>query len=162
MNIEQETEVLEHDFHLHLVDAAAMKKDIEALQRRDNEIMSRTFEKMSDLDGSMKVLQELLRDIPRQISSCRLDMRHEVERDFPSKMDIKDMENRIEKQASETERDLSKQITKLDAKVDKNSVDLNTKIEKLWLKITIPIAVVIAIGGLIQWVLVTMKLAAGG
>jgi len=162
MNIEQETEVLEHDFRSHLVDAASMKKDIEALQRRDNEIMSRTFEKMADLDGNMKVLQELMRDIPRQISSCRTDMRHEVERDFPSKMDIKDMENRIEKQASETERDLSKQITKLDTKVDTNHNSLNTKIEKLWLKITIPIMVVIALGGLIQWVLVTMKMAAGG
>jgi hypothetical protein len=162
MNIEQETEVLEHDFRSHLIDAASMKKDIEALQRRDNEIMSRTFEKMADLDGSMKVLQELMRDIPRQISSCRLDMRHEVERDFPSKMDIKDMENRIERQASDTERDLSNQITKLDTKVDTNHNSLNTKIEKLWLKITIPIMVVIALGGLIQWVLVTMKMAAGG
>jgi hypothetical protein len=89
-------------------------------------------------------------------------MRHEVERDFPSKMDIKDMENRIEKQASETERDLSTQITKLDTKVDANHTSLNTKVDKLWLKITIPIMVVITIGGLIQWVLVTMKMAAGG
>jgi hypothetical protein len=154
--------VTSQDFLTHLIDAASMRKDIEALQRRDNDIATRAFEKMSDLDNSVRVLHELLRDIPRQITVCRTDMRHEIERDFPNKMDIKDMETRIEKQAAETERDLSRQITKLDAKVDKNNADLNTKIEKLWLKITIPIVVVVALGGLAQWILTTMRLASVG
>ena len=152
-------EVSSQDFLAHLIDAASMRKDIEALQRRDTDISNRAFEKLTELDNREKVLHELLRDIPRQITVCRTDMRHEIERDFPNKTDIMSMEKRIESQTSNTERDLSHQITELDKKVDKNNADLNTKIEKLWLKITIPITVLIAIGGLAQWILTTMKLA---
>ena len=157
-----QNEVSSQDFLSHLIDAASMRKDIEALQRRDTDISNRAFEKLTELDNGIKVLHELLRDIPRQITVCRTDMRHEIERDFPSKMDIMNMEKRIEKQASETERDLSHQITKLDAKVEKNNADLNTKIEKLWLKITIPIAVIIALGGILQWILMTWRMTHGG
>jgi len=154
-------EVSSQDFLSHLIDAASMRKDIEALQRRDNDISNRAFEKLSEVGNSIKVLHELLRDIPHQITTCRTDMRHEIERDFPNKMDIMNMEKRIESQTSKTERDLSHQLTELDKKVDKNNTDLNNKIEKLWLKITIPIIVIIAMGGLIQWLLMTWKMTGG-
>ena len=76
------------------------------------------------------------------------------------------MEKRIEDKIGETDSTLGKQISSLDKKVDNTKNELTADINSLrelvnrqWLKISVVVATLIGVGGLVQWLLVTSKAA---
>jgi len=144
----------------HLVDAAGMKADIENLRTNQNELTSRVLVSLGELAGDLKAIRVDISAVPERISACRVDMRREVERDFPSRLDATEMEKRIENQIRETDRQLSHQISQVDAGSKERHASLKTqidavegKLDKQWVKITTAITVVILLLGGLAWVI---------
>ena len=148
----------EHEFTMHLMDAARMRADIDNLKANEAAMNSRVLSAIGDLAGEIKAMRESVQLVPRQISDCRSDMRREVERDFPAKTDAINMERRIEDKISDTDKTLGLQI----AAVGKKSSDdiqslkdqittVETKVDRQWLRITVIVTTVVAVGGIVQW-----------
>jgi hypothetical protein len=147
-------------FMTHLIDAASMKSDIENLKRTDHEFNTRIISALDSVTSELKGLREMIGFVPGQIAACRIDMRNEIERDFPNKMDAMSMERRIEDKLAETDKTLGLQI----AAVGKKSSDdiqslkdqitcVENKVDRQWLKITVIVSTIVAIGGFAQWLL---------
>lgn len=159
------TEHLQAQLLTHLVDSATMKADIENLKQSDREMGQRVLTMLGELIADMKALRNDLGGVPVQIAACRNDMRSEVERDFPSKTEAMAMEQRIEKQLSDTDKTLGKQISEVDKKLDSGMADMtaqitkvDSKVDRIWIKITVVVATIVVIGGLVQWVLLTSRM----
>ena len=142
----------------HLLDAATMKADIENLKRAQGEQNARLLQVLSEMSADIKGLGAALTAVPRQISECRDDMRDEIERDFPNKPDALKMEQRIEKKMADVDKTLGKQIDDVDKRLTSGMTDVaaqitkvDTKVDKIWIKITVVVTTVTAVGGLIQW-----------
>lgn len=169
---EHDGNTMQAQMFTHLIDAAAMKADIEHLKMADRELTQRILTVLGELAADIKAVRTDMSTVPRQISECRNDMRTEVERDFPSKTEAMMMEQRIEKQISGTDRTLGRQIAEVDKKLDAGMADVtaqitrvDTKVDKIWIKITMVLVTILSIGGLVQWLLMTAhaaKVAAGG
>lgn len=172
MSSEHEISAVSAQMFTHLIDAAAMKADIENLKAADRELTQRILTILGELSSDIKVVRTDMATVPRQISECRGDMRDEVERDFPSKTEAMMMEQRIEKQISDTDRTLGRQIAEVDKKLDTGMADVaaqitrvDTKVDKIWIKITMVLVTLMAVGGVVQWLLMTAhaaKITAGG
>ena len=145
----------------HLIAREWAKNEIIALRAGAIEFQKQLVEIGSSTNSELKHLREVLQEFPtmvaNQIAHCRDDMRREMEKDFPSKIETMDMEKRIENKIDETDSTLGKQIGNLDKKVD----NLEVKVDRQWLKITVIVSTIVAIGGLVQWLLVTGKAVAG-
>jgi len=156
-----QTENLTQHFLTHLIDAASMRTDIDNLKSRDSDFNMRMIASLDAITAELKALSAGISHVPRQISECRLDMRHEVERDFPSKVETLNMERRIEDKIGETDKTLGTQIAAVNTKLSGEmqelkaaQVELNTKFDKQWLKITVIVSTVVSIGMLVQWMLI--------
>lgn len=150
----------------HLIDSATMKADIDNLKQSDRETNQRVLTMLGELVADMKALRNDLGGVPAQIAAGKTDMRAEIERDFPSKTEAMAMEQRIEKQLSDTDKTLGKQISEVDKKLDSGMADVtaqitkvDSKVDKIWIKITVVVATIVVVGGLIQWLLLTSKMA---
>lgn len=132
---EVNTQLLEH-----LVEAAAMKADIANIRDAQHELTTRMLSQMGEIAGDIKAIRADLTAVPEKINACRADMRREVERDFPSRMDSVQMEKRIEEKIAEGDGRLSEQIREID-----------NKIEKQWVKITTAIVAVSVAAGIFVW-----------
>lgn len=137
----------------HLIDASAMRADIENLKQSDRDTSQRVITMLSEMSADIKALRQEVISVPQKISACRIDMRGEIERDFHSRTESLQMEQRIEKQITDTDRTLGKQIADVRAELTK----LDTKIDKIWIKVTVVVSTIVAIGGIVQWLLVTAK-----
>jgi hypothetical protein len=96
--------------------------------------------------------------VPERIAACRLEMRREVDKDFPNRVDAIEMEKRIETQIRDTDKKLSDQIAAVDAGSKARHADMNTRIDgvkseldKQWIKISTAVGVVILVFGLLAW-----------
>lgn len=136
-----------------LADIAVMRADIDNLKQSDRDITQRVLIALGELSADIKSLRQDVINVPQKISACRADMRVEIERDFPSKPEAMLMEQRIEKQIADTDKTLGKQIADVRSELTK----LDTKIDKVWIKITVVVTTIVAVGGVIQWWLVTSK-----
>jgi hypothetical protein len=143
----------------HMVAREMARADIERLKDGALAFQQQLIEIGGSTNAELKHLRESIQAFPVMVSSqithCREDMRREIEKDFPSKIENNAMERRIEDKIDETDSTLGKQISELDKKVDK----IEVKFDKQWLKITIIVATIVACGGVIQWLLVTSKAA---
>ena len=137
----------------HLIDASAMRADIENLKQSDRDTSQRVLTMLGELSADIKALRQDVINVPQKISACRLDMRSEIERDFHSKNESMAMEQRIEKQITDTDKTLGKQIADVRTELTK----LDAKVDKIWIKITVVVSTIVALGGVIQWLLVTAK-----
>ena len=156
----QPSEDFQTHFMTHLIDAASMRTDIENLKRADHDFNTRVLSSLDSLGNELKGMRDLIGFVPGQIAACRLDMRHEIERDFPSKMDALNMERRIEESVADTDKTLGLQIAAVgkksseDIQALKDQVtSVETKVDRQWLKITVIVSTIVAIGGIIQWLL---------
>lgn len=144
----------------HLIEAAVMRADIEHLKVNQSSTNSQVLQAIGGLAADLKAIRGDIASVPSQINACRIDMRHEIERDFPNKAETLRMEKRIEDQIEATDRTLSKQIqevsTDLGTKINAVSGEvktLRTDLDKQWLKITFAVVGVIAAAGTIMWLL---------
>lgn len=144
----------------HLMDAATMKADIENLKRAQGEQNARLLQVLHEMSADIKLLGAALTAVPKQISECRDDMRSEIERDFPSKPEAMSMEQRIEKQMADVDKTLGKQIADVDKRLTTGMTDVaaqiakvDNKVDRIWIKITMVVTTVVAVGGVIQWLL---------
>jgi len=156
-----------HDMHAgdvdarlltHLVEAAGMKSDIENLRSNQAELTNRVLISLGELAGDIKAIRSDMAVVPERISACRADMRREVDKDFPNRLDAIEMEKRIENQIRDTDSKLSAQITQVDKGSQERHATLNTRIEsvetkldKQWIKITTAITVVLVVLGGFAW-----------
>ena len=136
-----------------LADIAVMRADIDNLKQSDRDITQRVLIALGELSADIKSLRQDVINVPQKISACRTDMRTEIERDFPSKPEAMLMEQRIEKQIADTDKTLGKQIADVRSELTK----LDTKIDKVWIKITVVVTTIVAVGGVIQLWLVISK-----
>jgi len=139
---------------LHLIEAAGMKADIENLKRQSAETNVRILTVLGEMSSDLKALRTDVAGVPHQIDVCRQDMRREVERDFPTKPEAILMEQRIEKQIAEVDKTLGKQIADVDTKLTQKLTDVENKVDRQWLKISVIVATIVALGGILQWIFV--------
>lgn len=117
----------------HIVAREVAKQQVRELQSG----LLATNKTLADLTANftteLKSVRELLQKQPDQIRECRVDLRREIEKDFPNRLEMMDMENRIEDMISTGDAGLSSQIAAINVKVDKQ-----------WLKITVTLSVISA------------------
>lgn len=135
------TEVENHLLQ-HLVESASMKADIAHIKSQQNELSSRLLVQMGEVGADIKAIRAVVDSVPEKINACRADMRREIERDFPSRVDAVKMEQRIETKIAEGDARLSAQIESVKASMD-----------KLWVKITSSVIGAAAVLGFIAWVI---------
>lgn len=141
----------------HLIAREWAKNEIVSLRGGHLDIQKQLVEITGTFNAELKNFREMMIGFPasiaHQITQCRKDLRHEIEQDFPSKVETLQMEQRIEKKIGETDSTLGKQISALDKKVD----GLESKVDKQWLKITVVVGTIVAVGGVVQWLITTGK-----
>jgi hypothetical protein len=154
----------------HLIAREWAKNEIITLKAGALEFQKQLIEIGGATNAELKHLRESIQEFPSMVSSqiahCRDDMRREIQKDFPDRLEAVAMEKRIEDKIGETDTTLGKQISSLDKKVDNTKNELTADINSLrelvnrqWLKISVVVATLIGAGGLIQWLLVTSKAA---
>lgn len=153
-------ETLQSQLIARLMDAATMKADIENLKQAHGEQNARLLQVLTEMSADIKSLGTALVAVPRQIAESRVDVRAEIERDFPSKPEAMLMEQRIEKQMAEVDKTLGKQIADVDKRLTSGMTDVaaqitkvDNKVDKIWIKITVVVTTVMAVGGVLQWLL---------
>jgi len=139
----------------HLVAREWAKNAIIQLQGGQAELQKQLVELNSTFISEVRAFREALTSLPgliaSQIRDCRTDLRREIENDFPNNIEAMRMEQRIEDKIGATDTTLGKQISALDRKVD----SLESKVDKQWLKITVVVGTIVALGGLVQWLIAT-------
>lgn len=169
-------ENMQSHFFEHLIDAASMRADIDNLKKADVDRDSRIVAMLTQVSADIKSLRDTVASVPRQIAECRVDMRREVDREFPNKIEAMEMERRIENQIGATDKTLGTKIDAVDKKlgiqidaVDKKLTgeitDLKSEVQKVqstvdkqWLKITVIISTVVAVAMAVQWFFYTYQL----
>lgn len=145
----------------HLIAREWAKNEILTLKAGSIEFQKQLVEIGGATSAELKHLRETLQEFPtmvaNQIGQCRAEMRREIEQDFPNKLEAMRMEQRIEDKIGTTDTTLGKQISSLDKKVD----NLENKVDKQWLKITVIVSTIVAIGGFVQWLLAAGKSLTG-
>ena len=145
----------------HLIAREWAKNEILSLKAGSIEFQKQLVEIGGATNAELKHLRETLQEFPTmvasQISHCREDIRREMTKDFPDRLEALDMEKRIEDKISETDKTLGVQINELDKKIDK----IEVKFDKQWVKITAIVLTIVALGGVIQWFLVTSRAVLG-
>lgn len=124
----------------HLVEAASLKADVANIKSAQNDLTTRLLTQMGEIAGDVKAIRADLSTVPEKINACRMDMRREIERDFPSKPETLQMERRIEEKIAATDKTLGRQIAELKSNVD-----------KLWIKITATVTGAITVLGFVAW-----------
>lgn len=141
----------------HLVEASAMKTDIEHIKSNQAELTHRLLVSIGELSGDIKAMRTELQSVPDRIQACRLDMRREIEKDFPDRVDALEMEKRIEKQVEGTDRKLSEQLGNLNTVLNRRIDQVESKVDRVWIKITTAMTVVFVVAGLVAWILANVS-----
>jgi short-subunit dehydrogenase involved in D-alanine esterification of teichoic acids len=144
---------LSGEFLKHLVEAAGMKADIEHLRSTQSELTNRVLVSLGELAAELKSMRTDIQSVPERIANCRMEMRREVEKDFPNRVDAIEMEKRIENQMRETDHKLTKQITSVETNLNARIDKVDTKIDKLFVKIAATIAAVGTTLATVAWVI---------
>ena len=131
-------EGFQQHFVEHLIDAARLSTKVENLEVEVGDVKNRTLTELTGLSVKLDALTVAIQAVPERISACRVEVRNEVERDFPNRRDSLEMEHRIEKKVEEGDRDLPKQISELSIKF----TGLETKVDKMWLKIAGAVSII--------------------
>lgn len=141
----------------HLIAREWARNEILTLKSAHMDLQKQMVDAVGSTNAELKSLRVTLVEFPalvaNQIAQCRRDLRSEIEQDFPTKLESVRMEQRIEDKIGETDSTLGRQIGELDKKVD----SLEDKVERQWLKITVVVGTIVALGGLVQWALATGK-----
>jgi hypothetical protein len=113
----------------HIVARKMAEQQIIQLQNGQLAIERRMVEMMASFNSKIENLIELMQKQPDKMDKCKVDLREEIDKDFPSKIDLERMEAHLKTQISA----------------------LNTKVDMQWLKITIPVSVVVAASSIVGW-----------
>lgn len=162
-----------HDEVQQAVAMAQTQQTVDRLQESYVELSRSVASMNSMLALEFRGLRETLATVPTQLSQqiidCRNQMRKEIENDFPDKLEASEMREHIEKQIATTDKTLGTQISAVDKKIDATDnklsqqiTALQVKVEKLWIKVTVAISTVAAVGYFIQWLFTVGKTVSGG
>lgn len=150
---QEQKESYSYDEVQHLIAREWAKNEIVSLRNGALESQRQLIEITGSFNNEMKNFREMLTNFPEniaeQISRCRIEIRREIDKDFPNKIEAIHMEQRIENKIGDTDETLGKQISALDKKVD----GIEVKVDKQWAKITVIVSTIVAIGGVVQWFL---------
>ena len=113
----------------HIIEQQIAKHQIVQLQAGQLDINAKLASLQANLAGEIKALRETIEKQPSMVYEARKSIRTDVEKDFVTKAELRDTENRI-----------GLQIATLDRKVGEQ-----------WLKITIPIGAITAPGVALNW-----------
>ena len=137
----------------HLVEASAMRVEIDHVKTTQTELTHRLLVSMGELSGDIKAMRSEIQSVPDRIQTCRVEMRREIEKDFPDRVDALEMEKRIEKQMEATDRKLSEQVSSMNATLNRRIDQVEGKVDKAWIKVTTAVSVILFVAGLIAWVI---------
>ena len=141
------------DLIKHLIDAAAMKADIDHIKSDQSDMMNRMLGALTEISSKLELMRESIANQPAKITECRTDMRHEIERDFPNRVDAVKMEQRIEDKIEGTDRKLSEQITSVQNGLNTRIDTVENKLDKQVIKITAAVSAVILSIGALAWII---------
>lgn len=158
----------------HLFARRETRRDLDRLDVEILNINRKVLEANTKQSLESQTLREILSGLPntlaQQIARCREEIRQEVTMDHPTRLENLEMRNHIENQVKEVDTTLGKQIAGLDRKlseeiksshtvlseqIQSSNVELKNALKVQWLRITLPVAVVVTIGGILTWVITT-------
>ena len=113
----------------HIVARKMAEQQIIQLQNGQLTIERRMVELVAGFNTKIESLIDMLQKQPEKMEKCKVDIREEIDKDFPSKLDLEKMESHLKTQISA----------------------LNTKVDMQWLKITIPVSIVVAASSIVGW-----------
>ena len=142
---------LQHQLLTHLIDAASIKSDVEHLKANAAANSNQVIGMLGALTAKVEGLQAALNAVPERISSCRDDMRREVEKDFPNRTDAILMENRIEEQVRATDEKLSAKIDEVTTGLKGRMDKIERKIDSLLVKIGVGLTVATVLLSAFWW-----------
>jgi hypothetical protein len=122
-------------FMTHLIDASAMRTDLDNVKAQQAVNNNQVIAMLGRLTEKVEALQGALNAVPERITACRNDMRREIEKDFPNRVDAIAMETRIEEQVRTTDTKLSRQIASVENNVNGRMDKIERKIDTLLVKI---------------------------
>lgn len=158
---EHQSNELETQLLTHLVESAGMKSDIEHIKGLQADLTHRVLVSLGEVAGDIKAIRADLQAVPERIQACRVDVKREVEKEFPNRVDAIEMEKRIEKQVEITDRKLADQITAVQIGLTSRIDTVEKKVENVWIKITTAIAVLAAVAGSIAWAIDNLSIGIG-
>ena len=168
-------QIIESRLSDHLIEAGAMKAEIEHLKNSQADSSRFIVSALGELKGSIESLRSALSNVPQQISSCRAEMRREVEKDFPDRLYVLKMENNIEARVDAGDAKLSEQIRAVEktltekmsamstasdkrqaetqAAVELRVGNLERSVDRLWIKITSAVTLVGLVLAGVAWII---------
>lgn len=135
----------------HLIEAAAMRQDIDNLKANQGESYHRVVEMLSSLNTKMEGLQASIQSVPERIAACRNELRNEVKEAYPDRLAAERMERRIEDKVDEGDQALSAQIQSVSTDLNARITEVEKKVDRQWLKITWAVSIVGTIGACLVW-----------
>lgn len=114
----------------HLLARKMAAKQLAQLESGQLDLHKRLVDVVASFNAKFENLTNMISAQPAHVESCKVELRREIERDFPNRLEALQMEQRIEVR-----------VAAVDDKVDK----VDGKVEKMWLKIVVPISTIVAI-----------------
>jgi predicted nucleic acid-binding Zn-ribbon protein len=152
----------------HLIEAAAMRQDIDNLKANQGDAHHRVVEMLSALNSKMEGLALSIQSVPERIAACRNEIRNEVKEAYPDRLSAERMERRIEDKVDAGDHALSVQIREVSTNLNTRITEVEGKVDKQWLKITWAVSIVGTVGAGLVWLVNNFHLflaasrAAGG
>ena len=115
------------DEMMHVVSREMAKQQIIQLQNGQIDLSQKMVAQGVHVNEKLELIFNMLQKHPEKMDKCKVDLRDEIDKDFPSKLDLAQMESHLKTQIS----------------------TLNTKVDMQWLKITIPVSVVVAASSIV-------------
>ena len=82
----------------HIVAREMARRQIEQLQNGQLETNKRLVEMTAAFNAELKSLREMIASQPAQVDACRSELRHEIERDFPGRIEFLELEDKVDRQ----------------------------------------------------------------
>ena len=113
----------------HIVARKMAEQQIIQLQNGQIDLAQKIVAQGVHVNEKLELIFKMLQGQPEKMDKCKVDLRDEIDKDFPSKLDLEKMESHLKTQISA----------------------LNNKVDMQWLKITIPVSVVVAASSIVGW-----------
>lgn len=113
----------------HIVARKMAEQQIIQLHNGQIELAKNIVSQGIHVNDKLELIFKMLQGQPEKMDKCKVDLRDEIDKDFPSKLDLERMESHLKTQISA----------------------LNTKVDMQWLKITIPVSIVVAASSIVGW-----------
>lgn len=115
----------------HIVARRMAEQQIIQLQNGQLETNKRIVEMVTGFNAKLELMFNSLEKHPEKMEKCRDEIFTEIDKDFPTKLHLATMENHLRVQIEA----------------------VNKKVDMQWLKITIPVSIVVAASSVVGWII---------